>query len=163
MEPEKIAVRALFTFIFLLAIIRSSGKRTVHEGTTFDFVFALILGDLVDDALWAEVPAANFVVATGMLALIKISAQVLETKSRVASRLFLGMPTLVIRDGAPVHSALIRLQMPVSELEALTRLQGVEREMWSKIGKAWLESSGELSIQRTPDADHAQKGDLRRS
>ena len=48
MDPLKIAVRALAAFLFLLALLRLSGKRTIYQGTAFDFVLALVLGDMVD-------------------------------------------------------------------------------------------------------------------
>lgn len=62
-DPLRIVIRAALAFVFLLALIRLSGKRIVTQGTTFDFVLALILGDMVDDLLWAEVHASEFVVA----------------------------------------------------------------------------------------------------
>ena len=69
MDPLRIAIRALFAFILLLVLVRTSGKRTVKQGSPFDFAVALILGDLVDDLLWAEVGAAQFVIASGVLVL----------------------------------------------------------------------------------------------
>ena len=42
-EALRVAVRALFTFAIFLAIVRVSGKRPVHDGTTFDFVFSILL------------------------------------------------------------------------------------------------------------------------
>ena len=43
MEIGRIAIRCVFTFVVLLALVRLSGKRTVSEGKTFDFVLALVL------------------------------------------------------------------------------------------------------------------------
>ena len=54
-------------------LVRLSGKRTVREGTSFDFVLALVLGDLVDDAVWSEVPMAQFVAAAGALVFMKLA------------------------------------------------------------------------------------------
>jgi len=51
----------------LLVLIRLSGKRTVKQGSPFDFTVALIVCDLVDDSLWAEVEGGVFVIAAGML------------------------------------------------------------------------------------------------
>jgi uncharacterized membrane protein YcaP (DUF421 family) len=68
-DPLRIAVRAVFGFIFLLALVRTSGKRTIKQGSPFDFAMALILGDMVDDLLWAEVAVSQFVVACGVLVL----------------------------------------------------------------------------------------------
>ena len=73
MDPLSIAIRALATFGFLLILVRLSGKRTVREGTSFDFVLALVLGDLVDDAVWSEVPMAQFVAAAGALVFMKLA------------------------------------------------------------------------------------------
>ncbi len=67
MDPLRIAVRTAFVFITLLALVRSSGKRTVKQGTPFDFTVALILGDMADDAAFAEVALSQFVVAAGTL------------------------------------------------------------------------------------------------
>ena len=73
MDPFRIAVRALTAFFFLLALLRLSGKRTIRHGSAFDFVLALIVGDLVDDAIWGEVPLSQFFVAAATLLLVKIS------------------------------------------------------------------------------------------
>ena len=69
MDPLRIAVRAVFGFVYLLVLVRGSGKRSIKHGSPFDFAVALILGDLVDDLLWAEVPAAHFVIASGVIVL----------------------------------------------------------------------------------------------
>lgn len=67
MDPLRIAVRAVFAYVFLLVMVRLSGKQTIAYGATSDFVLALVFGDLVDDLVWAEVAASQFVVAAGTL------------------------------------------------------------------------------------------------
>jgi uncharacterized membrane protein YcaP (DUF421 family) len=67
MDPLRIAVRAVFAYAFLLVMVRLSGKQAVTHGTTVDFVLALVFGDLVDDLVWAEVAATQFVAAAGTL------------------------------------------------------------------------------------------------
>jgi uncharacterized membrane protein YcaP (DUF421 family) len=67
MDPLRIAVRSIFAFVFLLLVVRVSGKRTVKQGSPFEFTLALILGDMFDDAVWAEVAMSQFVVACGVL------------------------------------------------------------------------------------------------
>jgi uncharacterized membrane protein YcaP (DUF421 family) len=67
MDPFRIAVRAVFGYVLLLVMVRLSGKQTIAYGATSDFVLALVFGDLIDDLVWAEVPASQFVVAAGTL------------------------------------------------------------------------------------------------
>ena len=73
MDPLRIAVRAVFAFLVLLVLVRLSGKRTAMQASPFDFTVSIVLGDIFDDAVWAEVAMSQFVVAAGML----LSAHVL--------------------------------------------------------------------------------------
>jgi uncharacterized membrane protein YcaP (DUF421 family) len=63
MDPLRVFVRCAFALLVLLALVRLSGKRTLRHGDAFEFTIALVLGDIVDDAIWAEVPLSKFVVA----------------------------------------------------------------------------------------------------
>jgi uncharacterized membrane protein YcaP (DUF421 family) len=80
MDPLRVGVRCLIAYSFLLMLLRLSGKRTIQQGTSFDFVLALILGDLIDDAIWAEVPVAQFVIAATTLILTKLVATLHKQK-----------------------------------------------------------------------------------
>jgi len=76
MDPWRIALRAVFVYLFALALVRASGKRSVKHADLTSFVLALILGDMFDDALWAEVSMAQFVVGSGTLTLVHLLASV---------------------------------------------------------------------------------------
>ena len=57
MELWRILVRAVFAYVFALAVMRIAGKRMVSHADVSSFVVAIIIGDMFDDLLWAEVPA----------------------------------------------------------------------------------------------------------
>ena len=84
MDPFRIAIRCLIAYVYLLVVMRLAGKRALRHAHPFDFVLALILGDLVDDALWADVPIAQFVVATATLVFMKISLTAHKLRMRSA-------------------------------------------------------------------------------
>jgi uncharacterized membrane protein YcaP (DUF421 family) len=67
MDLLRIAARVIFAYAFLLLIVRQSGKRTLKHGSPFDFTVALVLGDILDDMVWGEVAAIEFVVAGATL------------------------------------------------------------------------------------------------
>jgi uncharacterized membrane protein YcaP (DUF421 family) len=69
MDPLRIVARVLFAYVMLLVLMRLSGKHTLKQGSAFDFTLALVLGDMVDDMIWAEVNASAFVVGTLILLL----------------------------------------------------------------------------------------------
>jgi uncharacterized membrane protein YcaP (DUF421 family) len=60
MDLIAIAARAIFTYVVLLVLVRISGTQAVRHGTTFQFVIALVIGDMIDDAIWGEVRVAEF-------------------------------------------------------------------------------------------------------
>lgn len=55
MDRGRIAVCALVAYVYLLVTTRASGKRVVSQATPFDLLVSLIIGDLIDAALWGEV------------------------------------------------------------------------------------------------------------
>ena len=67
MSPLGIAARALFAYLTLLLLVRSSGKQSIRQGTTVQFVTAVVIGDMIDNLVWGEVSVAMFVVAVVVL------------------------------------------------------------------------------------------------
>jgi uncharacterized membrane protein YcaP (DUF421 family) len=63
MSLAAIAARAVFGYLTLLLLVRASGKQSVRHATTVQFVTAIVIGDMFDDAVWAEVSGAEFLVA----------------------------------------------------------------------------------------------------
>jgi uncharacterized membrane protein YcaP (DUF421 family) len=82
----QIALRCLVAYVFLLVLLRSSGKRTVRQADAFDFVLALTIGDLVDDAIWNEVPIAQFFVAAATLVIVNLFITTVRARHDLATR-----------------------------------------------------------------------------
>jgi hypothetical protein len=95
-EALRVAVRAIVTFAILLAVVRIAGKRPIHDGTVFDFVFAILLGDVVDDALWAEVPMSQFAVAAATLVGMQLTVGMLTREGAGLPRLAAAAATLAV-------------------------------------------------------------------
>lgn len=72
MDPLRIAVRVAFTFAILLILIRAAGKRSIRHGDLSSFIVAVVIGDLFDDFFWAQVAAAQFIVAAGTIAMLHL-------------------------------------------------------------------------------------------
>ena len=85
MDPLRIAVRVVVAYALLLALARLSGLRTVKHVSAFDFTIALIVGDMVDDLLWAEVAAAQFVVGAGVLFTVHVVLTALKRRAALPS------------------------------------------------------------------------------
>src|SRR5687768_6789990 len=157
MDLHQIAIRAGFVYVLLLLLIRLSGKRTISEGTPFSFVLALILGDMIDDALWAEVGTAQFVAAAGTLAVVHLLVSWGASRSDWLDRLVSGEPALVLESGRPRRDGLRGEQMSDKELAFEIREEGIDAGRWAEAQAVYVEASGQVSVVRAPWARPAQR------
>ncbi len=161
MDLWRIAVRALIAYAFLLTLTRASGKRVISQATPFDLLVSLIVGDLIDDLLWAEVSLAKFAVAAGTIALLELFVEMICFRSRWFLRLVNGTPREVIRDGCEDRDALRREQLNEGDLAHLMRLDGFEH--WKDVHLAFMERDHEISVIRYRSAEPATKAEAEKA
>ena len=163
MELSKILVRAVFAYLFALILLRLSGKRELAEATAFDFVLAIIVGDMFDDLFWAEVSAAQFVVAVGTLVMMEVVISAMSYLSPWFAWLVDGPRVMVLRDGSMVRRAMRRERLNEKDLKKLLRRKGrLEKERWAEVRSALVELDGEPSVLKHEWARAAQKQDTER-
>ena len=159
MDLHRIAIRALFVYVILFGLIRFSGKRTLAQATPFDFVLTLILGEMIDDALWSKVPLAKFVVGVGALTGTHFLMSWASWRSEWLDRLIDGRSTAVMEAGEPLPSGLRKERMSEKDLACEVRHAGIEREDWPEIRAAHVECSGEVSVLLHEQARPVQRKD----
>jgi uncharacterized membrane protein YcaP (DUF421 family) len=160
MELSRIVVRAVFAYLLLLLLMRLSGHRTIGQTTTQTFILILVLGDLIDDLLWAEVSASRFVVAAGTLVLLEVALSEVSWRSVKLQAWLEHVPTLLVRGGVVLRRILRKEHMSDQDLEHLLRLEQLEPCKMVEIRSAWLEKNGELGLLKRTWARRAQKQDL---
>lgn len=159
MSLTGIAVRAVAGYIFLLALIRVSGKRLVSEATGMQFVLAIILGDLADDVMFATVPFAQLIVAAGALSLFHLMISIASSFNISVWRLVEGEPPIVLENGMPRRNAMRRQRINRKELASMLRLAGISAARWAEIKRARIEEESTLAIQPHDWAKTVQRND----
>jgi uncharacterized membrane protein YcaP (DUF421 family) len=160
MELYKILLRVIFAYIFILILLRLSGKREIAQATGFDFVLALILGELFDDLFWAEVPASQFVVAAGTLVFLQVLTALGSYLSGAFSQIVCSQAEVFMRNGRLIEPAMRREQINEKDAEMLLRQQsGLTREGWIEVKSARIEQDGKPSVLMHEWAKEAQKKD----
>ena len=139
-------IRAAVIYFALLVIFRVSGKRSLAQITTFDFVLLLIIGEATQQALLGEdFSLTNAVVVIVTLVGIDIALSFLMRASPFAGRIIEGAPTVIVDDGVPLHDRMKQARVDVDDvLTAARHLHGLER--LDQIRRAVLERSGGISI-----------------
>lgn len=150
MDLGRIAVRAVFAYGYLLVMTRISGKRAVSHSTPIDYLVALIIGDLVDDALWGEVSMPVFGAAVASITFCELTASMASRRWRKALHLLEGRPSILVRDGKIQRDALRSEQISEKELRDLLRVQGIED--LDDVHLAVAERGHELGVLLVPGA-----------
>lgn len=139
-------LRALAIYIGLLVVFRISGKRTLAQITTFDFVLLLIIGEATQQGLLGD----DFSVTNALLVittLVGFDIVLASVKERIPmfGRAADGLPVVIVQDGVPIEHRLKRARVDVADILAAGREnQGIER--LDQIKYAVLEQSGSISV-----------------
>jgi uncharacterized membrane protein YcaP (DUF421 family) len=158
MDILGIVVRIAITYVFLLIILRLAGKRTIREGTPFDLLVALVLGDFPDDVIWGEVPVAQGIVAIGSIMTLHILVTYASYRSIRFDRLLGAAPTVVLRNGRMNRDGLRRVRMNEGDVDVELRRAGQPNA--AAIAEANVEPTGDMSIRLTENMRPARRRDL---
>jgi len=145
-------VRALVVYAGVFLFIRLSGRRTLSELTTFDFVLLLIVGEATGQALLGEdFSLTHAIVLIVSLVLIDVVLSLVRQKWNRVDKWFEGVPMVLVDNGKLLQDRLQRGRVDESDiLEAARRLRGLEN--MSQIRYAVLEKSGDITIIPFPEA-----------
>jgi uncharacterized membrane protein YcaP (DUF421 family) len=143
-------LRAVAIYAILLIIFRISGKRSLAQITTFDFVLLLVIGEATQQALLGnDFSLINaFMVILTLLGL-DIGLSLLKQRSTTLERWIDDTPLVIVEDGRPLKERMDKARIDESDILAAAReLQGLER--MDQIKYAVLERSGGVSIIPKP-------------
>lgn len=139
-------VRMAVMYLVLLTVLRFSGKRTLSQIDTFDFVLLLIISEATQQAMLGEdysVTTAVLTIAT--IIFINMSLIMIKQRSSVFERYSEDVPLVIVQDGVPIKERLHKVRMQEDEvLQEARAKQGLER--MDQIKWAVLERNGTVSI-----------------
>lgn len=153
------AVRTLGVYVLILVILRVTGKRTVGNFSPFDLLVALMLGEVVDEAIYGDVSFLQFALAAVLIGMLQYATGWMSFKNKTLDRILRGAPVGVIRNGELQHDEMRKERLSEEEVMALLREQMVDDLREVKFGT--LEVSGRLAVIKEEWAEPVQKGDLR--
>jgi uncharacterized membrane protein YcaP (DUF421 family) len=155
------AARCGLAYVFLLILVRMSGKRAIRQGTPMDFVTCLILGELVDKLLTGRVPFSQYAVASTVVLLSHIGVKILIQHSSLAAGWLAGREQPIVERGQLVERGMRPERMNARSVFAGLRLRGT-RDL-REIKAADLEINGKLSALPEDWARDAQRQDADRA
>lgn len=140
-----VAIRTAIVYLFLVVVLRISGKREVGQMTILELIVILLISDAVQNSMVGD----NTSLWGGLLAVITLLAldfglSVATGRSRRLRRAIEGEPRLLVRDGRLLQRALREEKVDADEVRAAIRAQGVARV--EDVHLAVLETDGSISV-----------------
>lgn len=146
-EYLSIFYELIFGFLALLVLTKILGKTQISQITAFDFISALILGELVGNALFdpeAGVPEIAFVILLwgGLVYITEIITQ----KYKGTRAILEGKPAIVMYRGKLVRDVMKENKLDINQLQHLLRAKDVFS--LREVEFAVLETDGTISVLR---------------
>ena len=139
-------IRAAVVYLVLLVVFRISGKRSLAQITTFDFILLLIIAEAIQQAMLAQDNSmTNSLLLVLTLFVIDIGLSLMKQKSPMLEKLIDDVPLVLVEDGRPIKERLEKARVDEGDILSSAReLQGLER--MDQIKYAVLERSGGISV-----------------
>ncbi|MTH53199.1 DUF421 domain-containing protein [Bacillus mangrovi] len=159
MEMYRIALELIVGFFGLFLMSRLLGKTQITQITTFDFISALVLGELVGNAVYDDdIGLLEILFAITIWGILIFVIEWLTQKSNKARILMEGHPTIIIRNGVILREQLKKEKLDLNQLQHLIRSKGTFS--MREIEYAILETDGSVSILKKPEYDIPVRSDF---
>ncbi len=141
----EVIVRTSIMFLFLILVMKFTGKRSIKQLSIFEMVMIIALGSAAGDPMfYKEVGIA--VAATVLVVTITIYRIIiyLVTRSEKIELYFEGKPEYLIKDGQLTNEFLHEKILGVDEFFSELRMQNIEHI--GQVKDVLLETNGALSV-----------------
>jgi uncharacterized membrane protein YcaP (DUF421 family) len=140
-----VVVRVAVVYLFLVVVLRLSGKREVGQMSILELIVVLLISDAVQNSMVGE----NTSVWAGPLAVLTLlgldrGLGLLTSRSRRLRRAIEGEPRLLVRDGRMLTKALREEKVEAEQVRAAIRSEGLTRI--EDVRLAVLETDGSISV-----------------
>lgn len=138
-------LRAGAIYLVLLILFKLSGRRSLAQLTTFDFVLLLIIGEATQQALLGEdFSVTNMVLVVATLIVLDVGASLLKRRNDRLARLLDGSLTIIVEDGVLMQWRMDKARLTLDDVMESAQESGLER--LEQIRYAIVERNGKISI-----------------
>ena len=141
----ELIVRSAAIYVFLILILRLTGKRQIGQLAPFDLVLLLVLANAVQNSMTGgdNSLVGGMIAVTTLIALNWVVGYA-TFRSKRAELLIEGRPEVLVHNGKIYRDVMNRAKLTQHELEAALRQGGCEHV--SECHSAILENNGAISV-----------------
>ncbi len=141
----ELVLRGFIVYVFLLVLIRITGKRQIGQLAPFDLVLLLVLSNSVQNSMnGGDNSLLGGLISATTLVVLNFALGLATYRSKRLEALVEGRPQLLIHNGKILEYAVKEAHLTHHELNAALRKAGVACA--DEVHSAVLENSGEISV-----------------
>lgn len=141
----RVTVLGVIGYVALIAMLRVSRKRSLSKMNVFDFVYIVVMGELLAITILDDrVALAEGMVALAVLIGLQVLLSWLITRSAALEHLVNGEPTLLMRRGRFLQGQMRAQRITEKDLLSAVREEGVAD--LALVEAVVLETNGALSV-----------------
>ncbi len=141
----ELIVRSALVYLFLLVILRVTGKRQVGQLAPFDLVLLLVLSNAVQNSMnGGDNSLVGGLISAATLIALNYGVGFATFRSKRLEGLIEGRPEVLVHDGRLYEEVLNRAQLTRHELNAALRQSGCV--CVEEVHIAMLENNGTISV-----------------
>jgi uncharacterized membrane protein YcaP (DUF421 family) len=142
----ELILRVVVIYVFLIVLLRLSGKRQVGQLAPFDLVLLLVLSNSVQNAMnGGDNSVLAGLISAGALVLLNYLVGLATYRSKKLEALIEGRPDVLIHNGKLFTDVMEREKLTHHELNAALRAAGCA--CIEEVHFAILENNGVISVQ----------------
>ncbi|WP_017185006.1 YetF domain-containing protein [Alkalibacillus haloalkaliphilus] len=145
MEFVRITMETIVGFAALFALTKVLGKSQITQITPFDFIAAIILGELIGNALYdKEIGISMILFAVTLWGVLLYTIETITNKFRKSRKPLEGSPSLIIRRGEIQKDLLKKSKLDMNQFMHLLR----DKNVFSiqEVEYAVLETNGTVNV-----------------
>ncbi|MBS4178976.1 DUF421 domain-containing protein [Lederbergia citrea] len=140
-------IKLVFGLGALLVVTRLLGKKEMGQFTPFDFVYALILGALLEESLYDDkISVFQMLFGVTVWGILIYIVEVLVGKNDTIRTILKGKPSVIIKNGVLDLKAMSKNHLEMEQLRTMLRQEGVFS--LREVRDLYLEPSGNISIKK---------------
>jgi uncharacterized membrane protein YcaP (DUF421 family) len=138
-------LRGIVIYLFLILLLRVTGKRQIGQMSPFDLVLLLVLSNAVQNSMnGGDNSVIGGMISAATLVAVNWLVGLLTYKSKRAEALIEGRPELLIHNGRLFEDALAKAKLTRHELKTALREAGCADV--EDVRAAFLENDGTISV-----------------
>lgn len=136
--------RSLGSFIFVLVLLRLTGRKSISQLNYYDFFTMNIMGSLFSNYITNPKQGLEIFLAPVAITAADLLADRIAIKSRPARKLLEGEPVIFVKNGKILEENITKMHYNIDEVLAALRYKGVYN--LSDLEFAVLEVDGSISV-----------------